>query len=378
MPPERLILSTDCGFGREGLARRIAFYKCVAINLGANIVRRELKLPEVPIPAADPRWTFADEARMRRALALALVLVVVVPVLAQERVVVTLGTATPGGGFPGLRRRGGRDHQRDGPDARGEPRNTKGSTENVPLLERGELDLGLVQGEVVHEALTGVGRPPADLRILAAMYSTPGMFVVRADSPVRRSPTCGASRSRSARGARGWWSSRATCSTALGLDQERDFQAVYLERAGDGPAMVLDGRVAALWGGGIGWPGFTAVAKSPAARASSRPTPTDLQRIQAKHAFLKPHDGAGRLVPGPGGGDPVGRLVELHPGAARRSPTTSAYRLARALHRGEAALAARLPQASETTAANTVAAAPRPELMHPGVRRYLREAGLLK
>lgn len=59
VPPERLVLSTDCGFGREGLARRIAFYKCVAINLGANLVRRELKLPEVEIPAADPRWTFA-------------------------------------------------------------------------------------------------------------------------------------------------------------------------------------------------------------------------------------------------------------------------------------------------------------------------------
>jgi 5-methyltetrahydropteroyltriglutamate--homocysteine methyltransferase len=57
VPPERLILSSDCGFGREGLARRIAFYKCVAINLGANLVRRELKLPEVPIPAADPRFT---------------------------------------------------------------------------------------------------------------------------------------------------------------------------------------------------------------------------------------------------------------------------------------------------------------------------------
>jgi 5-methyltetrahydropteroyltriglutamate--homocysteine methyltransferase len=59
VPPERLILSTDCGFGREGLARRIAFYKSVAINLGANLVRRELKLPEVPIPAADARFTLA-------------------------------------------------------------------------------------------------------------------------------------------------------------------------------------------------------------------------------------------------------------------------------------------------------------------------------
>jgi 5-methyltetrahydropteroyltriglutamate--homocysteine methyltransferase len=59
VPIERLVLASDCGFGREGLSRRIAFYKSVAINLGANIVRRELKLPEVEIVAADPRWTFA-------------------------------------------------------------------------------------------------------------------------------------------------------------------------------------------------------------------------------------------------------------------------------------------------------------------------------
>ena len=38
----------------------------------------------------------------------------------------------------------------------------------------------------------------------------------------------------------------------------------------------------------------------------------------------------------------------------------------------------RLPQAAETTAANTVAATPRPALLHPGVQRYLREAGLLR
>ena len=59
------------------------------------------------------------------------------------------------------------------------------------------------------------------------------------------------------------------------------------------------------------------------------------------------------------------------------SPDDVAYRLARALHRGEAALAQRLPQARETTAANTVRAAPRAELLHPGVLRYLREVGLV-
>lgn len=58
IPPERLIISTDCGFGREGLSRRIAFFKCVALVEGTNIVRRELGLPEVPVRAADPRFVF--------------------------------------------------------------------------------------------------------------------------------------------------------------------------------------------------------------------------------------------------------------------------------------------------------------------------------
>jgi 5-methyltetrahydropteroyltriglutamate--homocysteine methyltransferase len=60
VPPERLILSSDCGFGREGLSRRIAFYKCAAVVQGTNIVRRELGLPEAPIAAADPRLAFGQ------------------------------------------------------------------------------------------------------------------------------------------------------------------------------------------------------------------------------------------------------------------------------------------------------------------------------
>ena len=55
-----------------------------------------------------------------------------------------------------------------------------------------------------------------------------------------------------------------------------------------------------------------------------------------------------------------------------------AYRLAKALHAAEAELAKRLPQARETTAANTVNAVPRAELLHKGVAKYLRDAGLLK
>jgi 5-methyltetrahydropteroyltriglutamate--homocysteine methyltransferase len=46
IPPEQLIVSSDCGFGRQGCNRDIAFFKTVAIAQGTNIVRRELGLPE--------------------------------------------------------------------------------------------------------------------------------------------------------------------------------------------------------------------------------------------------------------------------------------------------------------------------------------------
>jgi 5-methyltetrahydropteroyltriglutamate--homocysteine methyltransferase len=52
--PENLVLSSDCGFGRQGSNRLVAFYKSAAIVQGANIVRRELGFDEEPVRAADP------------------------------------------------------------------------------------------------------------------------------------------------------------------------------------------------------------------------------------------------------------------------------------------------------------------------------------
>lgn len=57
IPPERLIVSSDCGMGREGMGRRHASYKMVSMVLGTNIVRRELGLPEAECLAADPRYS---------------------------------------------------------------------------------------------------------------------------------------------------------------------------------------------------------------------------------------------------------------------------------------------------------------------------------
>ena len=62
IPAERLILCTDCGMGREGMSRRHAFYKIVSLVLGANIVRRELGLPEANCIAADASLSLIPSA----------------------------------------------------------------------------------------------------------------------------------------------------------------------------------------------------------------------------------------------------------------------------------------------------------------------------
>ena len=57
IPPERLIISSDCGMGREGMSRRHATYKMVAMVLGTNIVRKEHGFPLAECLAADERYS---------------------------------------------------------------------------------------------------------------------------------------------------------------------------------------------------------------------------------------------------------------------------------------------------------------------------------
>jgi 5-methyltetrahydropteroyltriglutamate--homocysteine methyltransferase len=57
IPPERLVISTDCGMGREGMSRRHAFYKIVSLVLGTNIVRKEHGFPLAECLAADERYS---------------------------------------------------------------------------------------------------------------------------------------------------------------------------------------------------------------------------------------------------------------------------------------------------------------------------------
>jgi hypothetical protein len=287
----------------------------------------------------------------------------------------SLATATPGGGFPFFGDNAGAVINETDPSLHVETRNTKGSAENIGLLDRGEVDIALVAGEPAYEAFSGIGQPKTKALVIQAIYSNPGMFAVRGDSPARSL--------RDLIGKPIAWGTRASGLTllgryvtdGLGLDREKDFAPHYLEAAGDGPKMVADGRVAALWGGGIGWPGFTAVMKAGGRFIGL--TPDEVARVTAKHNFLKPitvpagaYEGQRQAV------NSVGSWSYI---LARPSlPDDIAYRLAKALHHGHTTLLKRLDQAKETTPQSTLNAAPSTDKIHPGVQRYLREIGVLK
>ncbi|HZZ45464.1 MAG TPA: cobalamin-independent methionine synthase II family protein [Pseudonocardia sp.] len=53
--PERLVLSSDCGFGRAGFNRAVAHHKAAALVRAANVVRKELGFPVTESRNDNPR-----------------------------------------------------------------------------------------------------------------------------------------------------------------------------------------------------------------------------------------------------------------------------------------------------------------------------------
>ena len=59
IPAERLIVTSDCGMGREGMGRRHADHKLISMVQGTNMVREELGLPQAICLAEDQRYSLA-------------------------------------------------------------------------------------------------------------------------------------------------------------------------------------------------------------------------------------------------------------------------------------------------------------------------------
>ena len=309
---------------------------------------------------------FASVARA--ALAVVFMASVASAQAAQEKL--TLGTATPGGGFELYGGVLADVVNALDPPFQIAPTATKGSRQNIPFLRDGKLDIALVASLPAQEALAGEG--PA-LKIIAAIYSTFGVFAVRGDSPAASFDDL--------KGKRVAWGTRASGLTllgkyvteALGLDRDKDFQSAYLDKAGLGAPMVLEGKIDALWGGGVGWPNFTKIMESGGKLVGlSR---AQAEKVSAAYAFLKP-----MTVPAgayPGQTEAIETVGSFSFVLARHDlPEDTAYRLAKAIHTAQPALAERLAQGKETLPENTLKAAIEADHIHPGVRRYLAELGL--
>ena len=320
---------------------------------------------------------------IRHAIGTALALLLAGSAAAQEgdktipKLNLVLATATQGGGFPLYGNAFAEVMMQADPTLSIQTRNTMGSSENIPSLEASKFDLGLVAGESFYQALQGIGRPPLKLKVLTAIYGTAGMFAVRGDSPYHTiQDLVGKTVAFGAKGS-GIPILGRYMLDGIGLKQDGDFKAVLLDHASEGPEMVLDGRAAAIWGAGVGYPGFFELAKSPSGVRFIAPTAEEIARMSAKYTLLKP-----MTIPAgsyPGQTAPINSLGSWSFILTRIDlPDDVAYRLARTLHGAEGAFCKKLKQACETTAANTVAAVPDIALIHPGVMKYYREIGVVK
>jgi len=255
------------------------------------------------------------------------------------------------------------------------PVTTKGSTDNAERLQQGDIDIGLVSGEVMYE---WIGKNPdkPKLKIISVIYSTPGMFAVRPDSRYHRITDL--------LGRSIVWGPHGTGSAVqaryvmegLGLDVDRDFDPIYPESFTDGPTLVIDRRAAALWGSGYRWPGFIEMTNQPAGARFVVPTAAEIARIRAKYPFLAELSVPGGLYPGQY--EPLTTVGAWSYILCRPDLDDAVgYRMARSLYRAERSS---MPSKHtvQTTARNTLAAITSLDALQPGVLRFYREAKLVQ
>ncbi len=295
---------------------------------------------------------------------------------AQDITTFRLATATPGGGFQVFGKALAESVAVTAANIRITPQATAGSAENFGLLLERKVDMALIQGDAAYQAFAERPEVARNLAVLWVTYPGPGAFMVMADSPYRTIADL--------KGKRIAWGTRATglrllardVMRGIGLDTEKDFASIVLERAADGPKMVLNGEADALWGGGIGWPGFEALANSPGGARFIAPSVDDIANIRKAKPTLREMDiPAGSYKGQTDAVKSVGLWSVIM--VRRDMPDAEVAALVTALRGAEAELAKRLPQAAFATATNTLREADA-ERLHPAVRKALETAATPK
>lgn len=275
-----------------------------------------------------------------------------------------LGTSTAGGGFSLY----GETLERLVNQHAGRPlllaQRTRGTSENLVLLQRGELDAALVQGTAASEVLQQGGA--SGLRVLWAMYPSPGMLAVPAASPARRLEDLKGQRVVFGVRTSGLVTLARQVFDGLGLDIDRDFEAIYVNQAAESPRLVAAGEAAALWGAGEGWPGFVAMAQAPGGARFLGPQKEQLPQILAKYPLLQAMTVPAGMYAGIDA--PLATVGSVNLMLARADLDMARARaFVEAAQAVAAEFALALPQASFSTLSNTLGSSPTPDLLHPAL-----------
>ena len=139
--------------------------------------------------------------------------------------------------------------------------------------------------------------------------------------------------------------------SGIGLDIDRDFQAIYVEQAAQSPGLVQSGQARGLWGARFIGP-------------NSEQTADILRKFPLLKALDVPvgtYPGMAQPLPTVGSVN----LILTHD----RLPDTRAQAFVAAMQAAAYDLTAALPQAAFSTRANTLASTPSLDLLHPVLRR---------
>jgi len=252
------------------------------------------------------------------------------------------------------------------------PRVTAGSNENIRLVDSGAVPLALAAMGPAFEAWNGTGpfagTARRNIRALFPMYETPFALIA-----LRRS---GIARVADLQGKRVGVGPSGGPTTIFfrALAEEAGIACTQVNGSPDEHArQLVAGEIDAFWfGAGVPVAAFAQVADTQDAVVFGLTAP-EVEKMRRRFAYLAPNTIAANTYRGQA--EPVQTVALWNFVVA--SPALGeqiAYDITRAALSQTAALAARVPAASASTAANAVANGFLP--FHPGAARYYREAGI--
>jgi len=251
-----------------------------------------------------------------------------------------------------------------------------GTTENVLLLESGQITAATILSTDFWSAKKGVEPTPQTtrLRTLWYMFPTYVSFVVAKDDPATKLADLRGKRMSIGARDGGVWVMWQIIKGPLGF-KDSDFQLQYVGSAASASAFK-DGQIDAFMSqGGLPFPPLMEIARSARGAKVILPTDEELDRVEKSTKLVK----RGTVAPGlyPGIDKEVSALTTGVFVVVRDDfPEDLAYKMAKALDANHKELVTAYKAAEFSTAANTAVNDYIP--LHPGTRRYLVEKGLLK